>query len=334
MREIDVRVPELVEHLYQGRIQASVDLALGALSGGHSVEEVIESLLVPAQVEVGERWYRDEWSVADEHRATNACDIALTLLTFGQHPEPLPSAPVVVLLCPQGEEHSLPLRMVSRMVELHGIQTRYLGSSLPSTDLARFLASTKVDAVAISCSSTRVFAPAAQAVQVAHAAGVPVILGGRAFDIEGRRARALGGDLWARTAGDAVRVLARPLPSGLRSPTADSGAALELELRRDELVARVMDRLGSSVATPSADATSVDGLGRNRETAVDLLRSAEAAVLTGDRTVFDEHVAWLGPLLAARGVPDGVLPATLEAIALSCGDVPSLRELLRSPGPA
>ena len=56
---------------------AAVGVAGRAADARASVEEVIEQMLVPAQVEVGVRAQRDDWSIADEHAATAITEVVL-----------------------------------------------------------------------------------------------------------------------------------------------------------------------------------------------------------------------------------------------------------------
>ena len=67
MPDVHERLPELLGHLER---TALVDAArpVGDLAaGGTSVSDVVDDLLVPAQVEVGRRWATARWSVAQEH---------------------------------------------------------------------------------------------------------------------------------------------------------------------------------------------------------------------------------------------------------------------------
>ena len=58
--------------------------ALGQVRGlrteGHDVMVIIRQLLAPAQLQVGELWVSDTWSVAQEHAATAISEAVVTSL--------------------------------------------------------------------------------------------------------------------------------------------------------------------------------------------------------------------------------------------------------------
>jgi methanogenic corrinoid protein MtbC1 len=53
---------------------AAVALAVGLADEGVRFEELCTELVSAAQIEVGNRWHRNEFSVADEHAATAVSD--------------------------------------------------------------------------------------------------------------------------------------------------------------------------------------------------------------------------------------------------------------------
>lgn len=84
-------------HAGQGR--AGVRLALSLLDAGVPSDQVIVDLLGAAQLEVGKRWERNDWSVADEHLATGVAQKALDAVADSIELPP-PSGLVVVACAP------------------------------------------------------------------------------------------------------------------------------------------------------------------------------------------------------------------------------------------
>ena len=233
-----------MEHLHERRLDDALALAVGLIDGGVMVQHVLVDLIGAAQIEVGRRWYDNVYSLSDEHIASGISDTVLTLVStqdLSRHPR----TPHAAVLCPDGEWHTLALRIVGRVFELEEIAVSFLGGSLPSDHLARFLTKARPDLVAISCSTALAFDGVLATVEVAHQHGIPVLAGGSGFGGAERRAHALGVDAWASTAAAGV-ALARAMPGTLRSPTADSGYAMECALDRPRLVDECVRRLNAA----------------------------------------------------------------------------------------
>jgi methanogenic corrinoid protein MtbC1 len=296
---------------------------------GIPATDILVDLVGTVQAEVGERWYRDEASVADEHAATSIADAVVSVLAAGA-PHPEADGPRVAVLCAEEEWHSLPARITAEVLRAAGCPVEFLGGSLPPSHLARFLASTPVDVVAISCSTAMSFEPVLAGTHVAHEAGVPVIVGGRAFGPDARRANALGADLWAPNARTGAQLVRDNLPTEpFAVPTADVAAAMRLAARRDELVDAAVAILAKSL--PAYAKYTQAQRDRTREDLVFILRFAEAALLVDDDRIFAEFLAWLDVLLTERGLPAGTLAISLQMIAAGVPSDDPLLTLLTMP---
>lgn len=98
-------------------------LALG------SAAQIYASILREVMLEVGDRWHRGEFTVGQEHLATqvveNAARQMLGLL------QPAGKTPQVVLACFAEDEHTLPLYGVALHVALAGYRVVMLGARTP-----------------------------------------------------------------------------------------------------------------------------------------------------------------------------------------------------------
>ncbi|MGP1908349.1 cobalamin B12-binding domain-containing protein [Metabacillus sp. JX24] len=93
--------------------------------------ELFEELFTPAMQHVGDLWENNEITVADEHLASVVCDFILsTLYPLEQHPES-ENRNKAMLLCVEGEQHYLGLKMVNGLFDQQGWETHYLGPNLP-----------------------------------------------------------------------------------------------------------------------------------------------------------------------------------------------------------
>ncbi|MEO5900344.1 MAG: cobalamin-dependent protein, partial [Ilumatobacteraceae bacterium] len=217
-------------------------LALRLADEGAPVPQVLTKLVAAAQIEVGERWQSNQYSIADEHAATAISDSVVSVLTANAVPSV--DRPNLAVLCADGEWHLLAARLIAEVLRSNGFAITFLGASLPASHLSRFLHSNRdIDVVAISCSTPLAFAGVVSCVAVAHDAGVPVIIGGRALGIDRSRADSLGADLWAPDAESAVRLLHDPLPTALRATNVDVASSMILGLQRATLVDAAMNDL-------------------------------------------------------------------------------------------
>jgi methanogenic corrinoid protein MtbC1 len=269
---------------------AATGLVLALLEQGTPVERITAEVLAPAQVRVGQRWERGQWSVADEHAATAVTEAALAALTAAAGRRPLPLARHVLVACAEGEWHALPARMAATLAGSSGDRVTVLGPALPAEQLQRRLEQGDVDLVALSCTLATNLVGAARSVAAAHAAGVPVVAGGLAFGTTPLRAYAVGADAWAPD----VAGLRSLRPDLVGRPTVIPTQVLLLEQVGDAALAlaeaRVRGALGSGQVTPDE---AVEHLRH-------LARAAAAALLTRDPSVLDEAMGWIGAVGGCR----------------------------------
>ena len=272
-----------------------------------------------AQREVGLRWQRDECSVADEHAATAVNDavVAAVMEATSRSPE----AGRIAVVCADGEWHVMPARLLAHRLELDGWETWFAGGSMPPEHLYATLPSLEVDAVALSCTLSLHLPGAARTIAAIHAAGLPVLAGGRAFDEDGIRARAVGADAHAGSADEAIDVIRRwrdQSPQNLASSEpADENAAAGMLADEPRLVAEAYGALSARLE----DLAGYDERQRQR-TREDLsyhVRFLAAAMFTGDQSVYVDMVTWLAEVLEARGVPSRVLGLTLDILTEVAG---------------
>lgn len=296
-----------------GRRQLAVRLTLDLLDNGVPSAAIVEDLLGAAQQEVGERWYRNELTAADEHIATGAATAALDALA-GETKRPSNSG-LTVVACAEGDWHSLAAEMFGESLRTHGMNVTVLGASTPVEVVGEFLARSGGQALAISCSVPTFLGGAARLIAVAHRQGIPAIVGGRAFGTDSRRAEQLGADAWARTAGEAAVILgdwrAQP-PSITREPTPLNPVSVRLEAQADRLGDTALQRLVADF--PPLAHFDEHQLARTREDLVFIVHFVAAAILAGDPAIFVEFLDWLQALLNNRGAPPRSLISGLDAL--------------------
>lgn len=93
--------------------------------------QLFEELFTPAMRHVGELWENNEITVADEHLASVVCDFILSTLYPPMQHSAAEGRKKAMLLCVEGEQHYLGLKMVNSLFEENGYETHYLGPNLP-----------------------------------------------------------------------------------------------------------------------------------------------------------------------------------------------------------
>ena len=172
---------------------------------------VYDGLLADAMALVGERWANGQWSVAEEHLASQTLLRALDRVRPRQGPEGR-IGPLAVLAGVAGEQHMLGLVCLGHVLAERGWTVNNLGADVPTPDLVRFLARHEAGLVALSASDPERLDALSDAIQAARATRrrLPILVGGR-LAIEPGRLQALDVDLVGSDLAAAVTVADRLL---------------------------------------------------------------------------------------------------------------------------
>jgi methanogenic corrinoid protein MtbC1 len=300
--------------LHEGDRDQAVGIALGELDRGVPTELVVLHLLVPSQLEVGRRWQAGGWSVAQEHLATSCSAAVLSVVTTHVQ-APRPTHGKIVVACVEEEWHTLPSRLFSELLYLRGWRPSFLGAAIPTESLISFLTNAEPDALALSCSVAMNLTGAESCIDAAHSLGIPVIVGGRGFGDDDRRARALGADGWAQDLDEACNVLSRwaaEKPRLTRPARRATAEHHELLAKHEAIAKQALDRLGLDAAV--APAVSPERLRRLEKDLAMHLRFAAAALATDDPTVYLDFITWDTWLAPGVAPVDGLTSAIVEAL--------------------
>lgn len=296
-------------------------IGLHLLDRGVPGEMVVSDLLGPAMVEVGLGWERGEWGIAVEHRASSITEAVLVALVEENRRGPGArvegSRGPAVIASVEGEWHTLPARMAAAVLRMRGADVTVIGPSVPAEDLASFLGSEPVTAVAIASSMPTNLAGAWRTISALRSLGITLVCGGAGFGPDGRWAWALGVDLWApdfaRGADLLLEALDRPARPP-RPPAGDASTVAELGLLRrehDDLVAAAMTAaLRREPSLGDGDA----GFLATREDVAATLAVVASATIVSDPTVATDYVAWRENLLRARSLPVEPVAAAFDYV--------------------
>ncbi len=113
--------------------------------------QVVDEVLVPALLAVGERWHSGEFTVAQERIVSNAArkQVSLVLDTYNR----IASGPPIVFATLTEERHELGILMCALLAAARGVRCQYLGADVPPADVAVF--ADRVGAAAVVLSFVR-----------------------------------------------------------------------------------------------------------------------------------------------------------------------------------
>ncbi|PND57853.1 twin-arginine translocation pathway signal protein [Mycobacterium sp. ENV421] len=298
------------------------------LTDGVDPLTILTDVIATSQREVGMRWQRAEWSVADEHAAT-----AISVAATGAVAEHVNAIPLrgrsVLVACAEREFHELPAMIIGCALRAHGWKTTVLGAATSPMRLSQHLVDHGHDAVAISCSVLGALPTTRRFIEAATGAGVPTLVGGPAFGYDDVRARALGATAWAPNAHSAVEAMDRlPTVAGVLpeiSPAASAEQA-QLDLHHRRIVEFLHERW--SLTRESPPNTVFANL--TRDTLNQALHALSAALLTGDPRPIAETAWWINDVLQARDADSASVAELADLLADSLDDFPLASELVRA----
>lgn len=132
VRSIDSLKNELFQALVTFQERTAEDILAEAFSL-YSTEAVVEQLIVPVLVEVGQRWHDDELSTTTEHFASNyLIQRLISLLRAGTGAM---TGPAIWVGCAPGERHETGALLLSIFLRRAGHHVHYLGGGLLIDDL-------------------------------------------------------------------------------------------------------------------------------------------------------------------------------------------------------
>jgi methanogenic corrinoid protein MtbC1 len=309
--------------LREGDAATAYRLVLRLLDDGYPMPVVVDDVLAPIQWESGRRWETGDATISEEHVSTAAVETLVSMLTGG-FDQPV-DAEVVVVVCAEGDTHSLPARLAAAVLAYEGYRTLFLGTAVPAADLAGYLATTATDALVVSCARPASLLGARACIAAGHGAGVPVVVGGRAFGE--------GDERWQHLGADARAPRLSALPELLQTWRPDPGLA-------EQRAAPVPPSAEALMASRARVAGAVPSMiaARHQPEVADhpLLASATGELVDvlavslylGDAALLAGHAEWLAGLLESRaglqvsaqqllgGLADAAAPVTPHAADL------------------
>jgi methanogenic corrinoid protein MtbC1 len=175
-------VPDLIDALLAGDEGEVFELADAVLRDTGSRTAVFADLLHPAQVEIGNLWYAGRVSFADEVRAAASVRRLLPRLAPTPAGHPVSSGSLCILAVPHGDPHDVGVQMFALALEDHGWRVETMCPRRHIGEVAGMVAARRPRLFGISAGSPLAAPVLATGIATVRAAGVPVLVGGAAFN--------------------------------------------------------------------------------------------------------------------------------------------------------
>jgi methanogenic corrinoid protein MtbC1 len=176
----------------------------------YPVEIVVEEIIAPVLVEIGDLWNAGEATITQEHFATAFLRRRLTVL-FHAYDEPS-SGPLAIAGSAPSEWHDVGILMVALTLRRHGWQVIYLGQNVPVEHLTQEISRLHPDLVCLSATmreSAVQLVPVAAAISRLPEPQPRLAIGGRAFNVYAELRDLFPGAHLAGSARELVEILSR-----------------------------------------------------------------------------------------------------------------------------
>ncbi|MBS3752957.1 MAG: MerR family transcriptional regulator [Anaerolineales bacterium] len=272
-----------------------------------SEEVATYQVLLKGLEEVGERWYRGDISVQNEHFITSLAKRRVQALIFAL-PAPIREQKIVVA-CPPKERHTFSALLITLFLGRQGYPVLYLGADVPGRDFDDMLHFTSSRMVIFSANllstAAQVFDIAGQLVED----GIPVGYGGRVFNhIPSLRESMPGlflGEDFKNIAPRVEGVLKDPSPA-LEKKAGLPDGYLSLRDAVDEHLGGIQQRIKDWGDQEGLDPVTFE-TAQQRFTA-----SLLASLALGDLGLLEKEWAWVAGFLSHRGWEESALDSYLE----------------------
>ncbi|MCB9883635.1 MAG: cobalamin B12-binding domain-containing protein [Planctomycetes bacterium] len=196
-----------LEAVLEGDDAKAEDILEEAIRDGLEPAEVFETIVHPAQVEIGRMWMLGEVSIPEEHQATTIAVSALTRL-LGRLPRAPQGTRSILVTSVEGELHDVGVRLVSELLRIAGWKVTCLGANVPVADVIECAKVQSPDVIALSVTSTLHVRACAETIDGLRDAlpscGPKILVAGRPFLIDTELWQRIGADAMATSATEAV----------------------------------------------------------------------------------------------------------------------------------
>lgn len=200
---------EFEESLLAGNRREAMAIINRFIDSGHSLVDIELHIIQPALYSIGDKWQKNQVSVAQEHMATAIVQSLMTEGLLKSLPQEA-NGKKVLLACVEKNNHEVGLRMVADAFQLAGWEVQYLGANIPSLALIKQAVEWKPDLIGLSVSFPQQLKIVKQIIiQLETTIGdnrPPVIIGGLAINRFENLADLVDADAYSTDARSAISV--------------------------------------------------------------------------------------------------------------------------------
>jgi methanogenic corrinoid protein MtbC1 len=135
--------------LVDGDKDKCASIVQSLLADGVNLNDVYVELFQKSLYRIGKLWDHNQMSIPEEHLATQIIESLISRFAPAGKSEPVKK---VVVTCIDKEFHEIGAKMVSHVFELEGWKTFYLGASVPTKEILKFVRQIEPEFIALSWS--------------------------------------------------------------------------------------------------------------------------------------------------------------------------------------
>jgi len=135
--------------LVDGEKEKCTHIVQSLLNDGYDLKDIYNELFKKSLYRIGKLWDNDKMSIPEEHMATQIVESLISRFAPVGNSN---SDRKVVVTCIDKEFHEIGAKMVSNVFELEGWNSYYLGASVPSKEILKFVKQIDPEVIALSWS--------------------------------------------------------------------------------------------------------------------------------------------------------------------------------------
>jgi len=162
------------ESLLAGDEHAARSTVRSLISEGTAVADVLQQVIGPSLVRIGQAWHDGALTIWVEHRASAIVERILG--EIAPNPRGRRRGTVVVAAV-SGDHHSLPTSMAAVTLRADNWRVEHLGADIPPDEVLAFCSEHAIDVVVISSANADTAELAAETARRLEGAGTPCVVG-------------------------------------------------------------------------------------------------------------------------------------------------------------